>query len=299
MVDVYHKTVLINEVIEYLDPQPGGVYVDVTFGGGGHTRAILEKEPDCKVIAFDWDRTALDRNAEILEQEFPGRVTFVWGNFALLQRLLKKFYGDKKVDGVLADFGTSQYQILNQPGFSFMGSTPLDMRMSRGHYTVTAADIVYRATEQELTAIFKDYGEERHARAIARAIVNARAERPIRTTQDLVKVIEGTVGRAVRGTIHPATKVFQALRIVVNQELENIHAFLIQVPNVLKVNGRAVCISFHSLEDRLVKQFFKENKDIFKLLTAKVIMAQPEELKSNPSSRSAKLRAAEKIAERS
>ncbi|HVX00052.1 MAG TPA: 16S rRNA (cytosine(1402)-N(4))-methyltransferase RsmH [Candidatus Babeliaceae bacterium] len=298
MVDFYHKSVLVNEVIQYLNPKPYGIYIDATFGGGGHTRAILQKEPTCKVIAIDWDRTALDRHIEIFEQEFPGRVTFIWGNFAQLTRLLKKYSAFEKVDGILADFGTSQYQILHQPGFSFKVDAPLDMRMSRGHYTVTAADIINQASEQELTTIFKDYGEEKFARAIARAIIKQRSIHPFKMTSELVSVVETVTGKGRPGLIHPATKVFQALRIVVNRELDNIHAFLSQAGEILSNNGRIVCISFHSLEDRLVKHFFRENSNTFSLLTSKVVIAQQEEIKANPSSRSAKLRAAEKIAER-
>jgi 16S rRNA (cytosine1402-N4)-methyltransferase len=292
----YHKTVLINEVLEYLDPQPGKIYVDATFGGGGHTRALLQKEPKCSVIAFDWDNIALEKNGPALLEEFPGRLQLIWGNFAQMSKLFKKL-GIKKVDGLLADFGTSQHQITSRQGFSFASDTPLDMRMSAAHYRVTAAHIVNQASEAELIAIFQNYGEERYTRKIARAICEARQIKPLRTTGDLVKIIIEAVPRQPKKTksINPATRVFQALRIVVNKELDNIKTFLHHVPDLVVSGGRVVCISFHSLEDRLVKNYFRENKNNFKLLTPKVVVPTEHEIQVNPSSRSSKLRAAELI----
>ena len=289
-----HKSVLTREVLEYLNPQPGKIYVDCTFGGGGHTRAILEKEPECTVIGIDWDLDTLKLTAPEIQEEFGDRFLRVMGNFGNLERLLKRI-GVDKVDGILADFGTSQYQIKEKAGFSFSSDTLLDMRMSTGHYKVWAADIVNNATEKELAHIFYTYGEERHGAKIARAIVEERKIKKFRTTRDLAELIEKLLGRKP-GTIHPATRVFQALRIVVNDELGNIHSLLQQVPRLLHEGGRLVCISFHSLEDRMVKQYMKESP-YFKILTNKVITAQEDELEANPSSRSAKLRAAEKIAE--
>ena len=290
----YHIPVLTNEVLEYLDPQPGKVYVDATFGGGSHTRAILKKEPKCTVIAFDWDTIALEKNRESIEEEFPGRVKFIWGNFAHIIRILQK---EKigKVDGVLADFGTSQYQIHQRAGFSFATDTPLDMRMSPSHQKVTASDIVNRASEKELAEIFWLYGEERFSRHVARAIVEYRKTERIKTTAQLVDIIGKIISRKGK-KIHPSTKVFQALRIVVNKELENIASFLKASIKVVKPGGRIVCISFHSLEDRLVKQFFKQETlglATVKILTKKVVTASPEELEENRASRSARLRAAE------
>ena len=288
---MYHKPVLVQEVLEYLAPKPTSTYIDVTFGGGGHTRAILLSEPTCHVVAIDWDKTAIETNGPALEEEFPGRVTFIWGNFANLAHLLKK-HAIKSVDGILADFGTSQFQIQEKPGFSFAQNTPLDMRMSSGHHKITAYDLVNRASESELIKIFQDYGEERFTRKIAREICEARKQRPIKTTADLVAIIT-RINPIRAGSIHPATRVFQALRIVVNKELENITSFLQQAVPVLKPGGRLVCISFHSLEDRIVKQFFKEHTEL-EILTPKIVTAQPDEIHNNSSSRSAKLRAAEK-----
>ena len=290
-----HKSVLTNEVLEYLNPQPGKVYLDATFGVGGHTRAILEHEPRCSVIALDWDTTALDRYGLPLQEEFPGRLRLIWGNFALLYRLLKK-NRIKSVDGVLADFGTSQVQITERPGFSVYRDTDLDMRMSPSHHSITAYEIVNTFSEAELRDIFWQFGEERHTKRIVDAIVRVRAEQPIKTTKQLAAVIYKAVPKTQRPVIHPATRVFQALRIYVNKELDNIQSFLRTLPSVLNPGGRAVCISFHSLEDRLVKRFFKEQKDagMFTVLTPKVVVASEQERTENPSSRSAKLRAAER-----
>jgi 16S rRNA (cytosine1402-N4)-methyltransferase len=286
-----HKTVMLNEAVAYLDVKPGKVYVDATFGGGGHTRAILEADPGCHVIAFDWHRHALDSNGPALEEEFPDRLTLIFANFTQMPQMLKR-QGIEKVDGILADFGTSQYQIFECPGFSFAYDSPLDMRMSNSHFRVTAADILAQASADELAHIFYLYGEESHGRKIARAIVEERGRRPFKTTMQLADFIETLVPRRGRG-IHPATKVFQALRIAVNHELDNIKTFLQHAPSLLNPGGRLVCISFHSLEDRLVKIFFKEQKEALCNLTPKVVVATPEECKANPSSRSAKLRAAE------
>lgn len=289
----HHKTVLVKEVIEYLNPQPGKVYIDCTFGGGGHTRAILAKEPDCKVIAVDWDLDAIKLNAPAFEEEFGEHFQIVMGNFSHLERLLHRI-DVEQVDGIVADFGTSQYQIKEKAGFSFAEDSPLDMRMSSGHYKTTAADIVNSATADELRHIFMLYGEERFSNKIAQAIVADRKIKRFKTTRQLAELIERIIGRKP-GSVHPATRVFQALRIAVNHELDNIHSLLLQAPRLLKPEGRLVCISFHSLEDRMVKQFINQSSEL-KNLTPRVITASPEELAENASSRSAKLRAAEKMA---
>lgn len=292
----YHIPVLIDEVLEYLALKPNGVYVDATFGGGGHTRAILQAEPTATVIGMDWDVNALEMNGERLQEQFPGRLQLVWGNFAQIEKKLKPL-GLKQIDGILADFGTSQYQIKQRPGFSFSVDTPLDMRMSSAHHKVTAAHILANCSEKELVYIFKEYGQEYKARAIAARIIEERKKRPLKTTKQLAQLIERVVPR--RGKIHPATKVFQALRIAVNHELEQIRSFLPAALRLLAPGGRLVCISFHSLEDRPVKQFFREQvkaeSSDYKLLTPKVIIASPEEIERNPSSRSAKLRAIARV----
>lgn len=288
----YHKSVLVNEVLEYLNPEPNKVYVDATFGGGGHTRAILESEPTCSVIAIDWDTQAIEHNAEKLYEQYPDRFKVLWGNFALLHRLLKK-EKIKQVDGILADFGTSQHQIFQKSGFSFRSDTPLDMRMSKAHYKTTAAEIVNTYSEKKLADIIFQYGEDRKSRKIAQAIVEARKQKPIKTSKELADLIEGVVGTPkTKKYIHPATRTFQALRIEVNHELDNIKGFLASAIRFLAPEGRIVCISFHSLEDRLVKNAFRSSN--LEILTPKPVQATPEEITANPSSRSAKLRAARK-----
>lgn len=295
---VYHKTVLIDEVVEGLALQPHGVYVDVTFGGGGHTRAILEAEPTCHVVALDWDKKALELNGEPLALEYPGRLTLIWGNFSRIDMLLKK-QGIHKVDGILADFGTSQEQLLRRDGFSFATDTPLDMRMSLAHQKITAADVLNKASEREIADILYQYGEERKSRAVARAIVEHRAHnKRFVTTQDLVEVLTPVLGAARPGRMHPATKVFQALRMYVNKELDNIISFMPAALRVLKPNGRLACITFHSLEDRLVKQFFKDHAQLegaehLEIITPRGIVPTDEECIQNPSARSSRLRIAE------
>jgi 16S rRNA (cytosine1402-N4)-methyltransferase len=295
MAKPYHVSVLINEVIYYLVPEPEGLYVDVTFGGGGHSRAILHKEPTCKVIAIDWDQEALALHEVVFKKEFGDRIAFVWGNFANLALLLHK-QGIEKVNGIIADFGTSQHQIFSKRGFSFSLDSPLDMRMSPAHQKITAVHIVNKASERELVRIFKEYGQDPHARVIARAIVTQRKRERIITTRQLAELIEQYVPRC-GARIHPATKVFQALRIAVNHELESIARFLAQTPQVLKSGGRLVCISFHSLEDRLVKQFLRDYRvkagtPGFEVLTPHAVRAGEHELAHNPAARSATLRAA-------
>jgi 16S rRNA (cytosine1402-N4)-methyltransferase len=292
---IAHKPVLVNEVLEFLNVKPHGLYLDVTFGAGGHTRALLEKEPTCKVIAMDWDAVALETYGPPLHEEFGDRFSFIWGNFSLLYKLLKK-YNITKVDGILADFGTSQVQIANTPGVSLFRDTPLDMRLSAAHQQVTAADVLNRSSQEKLAQIFFQLGEEAKGRYIAQAIVAERSKNPLITTGQLVDIIEKIIPNRGARSIHPATKVFQALRIYVNHELDNINAFLPAAVKALAPGGRLVCISFHSLEDRLVKQFFKQQEQLHtvKIVTTKAVVAGDEELYQNPSARSAKLRAAQK-----
>ena len=294
---VRHKSVLVDEVLHYLDPGHGKLYIDATFGSGGHTQALLESDSRCKVIAVDWSKNALDTYGTELKEKFGDRLTLVWGNFSLLYRYLKQLK-IVYVDGILADFGTSQAQIYTEAGFSLYRDSPLDMRMSKSHVLVTAADVIKRASEKELCDIFWKFGEERHTKEIVREIIRERTKKPIETTQHLVQVIDRVraVRAAKRKKIHPATRIFQALRIYVNKELDNIVALLAITPTILNTGGRLVCISFHSLEDRLVKRFMKkqENAGVFKILTLRPILPKSKEIEINPASRSARLRAAEK-----
>jgi 16S rRNA (cytosine1402-N4)-methyltransferase len=292
---IVHKPVLVNQVLEYLDVKPGGIYIDATFGSGGHTRAILDSAPDVRVIAFDWSEQALDTFGTTLQDEYGSRLELVWGNFAHLYKLVKKI-NVENFDGILADFGTSQVQIKTQAGFSFSHDTHLDMRMSPAHQKLTAYELVNKATPDKLVDIFKNLGEEKRARSIVNAIVTERQKRPINTTKQLADLIVKVVPKGEL-RIHPATKVFQALRIFVNKELENIQSFLSAATSLLAPEGRLVCISFHSLEDRIVKNFFRQQElmQTLKIVTPQVVIADEKELITNPSARSAKLRAAQKI----
>ncbi|HLW73061.1 MAG TPA: 16S rRNA (cytosine(1402)-N(4))-methyltransferase RsmH [Candidatus Babeliales bacterium] len=290
----YHKTVMVDEVLHYLDPQPQGLYCDVTFGSGGHTKAILNKQPECRVVAIDWDATSIETYAPALEEQYQERLHLLWGNFSNLYRLLQKAKVGK-VDGILADFGTSQMHIKERAGFSFYRDSELDMRMSPAHQQVTAEQVINKSSEEKLCEIFWQLGQESHAKKIVAAIIEARQKKAIRTTRELAALIEKVIPRSGRSSkIHPATKVFQALRIYVNHELNNITGFLSGALQVLKPNGLLLCISFHSLEDRLVKQFFKDQADAGKLeiITKRVVVPTAEEIAKNPSSRSAKLRVA-------
>src|SRR3990172_4154909 len=291
----YHKTVIVDEVLHYLSPQPRALYCDVTFGSGGHTKAILDSQLACKVVAVDWDATSIETYAPALEEKYQERLHLLWGNFANLYRLLQKAKVGK-VDGILADFGTSQMHIKERAGFSFYRDSELDMRMSPAHQQVTAEQVVNKSSEAKLCEIFWQLGQEAHEKKIVAAIIEARQRKPIQTTRELALIVEKAVGRGGKRSskIHPATKVFQALRIYVNHELNNITGFLSGALQVLKPDGLLLCISFHSLEDRIVKQFFKEKADKGKLeiLTKHVVIPTPEEISKNPSSRSAKLRVA-------
>lgn len=284
------------EVIQYLAIKPGGTYVDATVGLGGHAIRIAEQLGQAgTLIAIDQDEQSLN----IARQRVTGcNLIWVHNNFANIWSILKGLQ-IPAVDGIVADLGVSSPQLdESERGFSFRLEGPLDMRMdaSRGE---TAADLVHRLSERELARIFWEYGEERYSRRVAARIVEHRRHQPFRTTTDLATVVRQAIPRP-RGkkghgpTIDPATRVFQALRIAVNDELGALDAFLDALPAVVKVGGRAVMISFHSLEDRPVKQAFR-NKQYWSALTKKPVTATSQELQSNPRSRSAKLRAAERI----
>lgn len=294
---VPHKTVLKQEAIDYLNLKDGGVYIDATFGAGGHTRAILDAHPNVRVIAFDWDDSSIEKYGAELKELYGDRLTIVWSNFAQLYQQVKKLK-IKTVDGILADFGTSQMQLSGKAGFSFNSDTPLDMRMSPAHQPVTAAQVVNSSPEEKLAEIFWQLGEERFSRQIARAIVEKRSERKITTTKALADVVSKVVPKLGHKRIHPATKVFQALRIYVNHELDNITALLSSAYRTVSPGGRIVCISFHSLEDRMVKESFRDHEGLQEgtVITKKVVIPSEEEIRVNPSSRSAKMRVFERSA---
>jgi 16S rRNA (cytosine1402-N4)-methyltransferase len=285
-----HIPVLLEEAVDLLLGSGGRLFVDCTVGLGGHTRRILEKNPQAFVIGIDRDPFALEKAEENL-REFKGRSSLYKANYSDLDLVLKE-EGVEAVDGFLFDLGMSMLQLKSPRGFSFQRDEPLDMRMDP-EQKLTAFDVVNKYLEKDLERILREYGEEIRARAIAKAIVLQRSKKPIETTGELVNVVLSVVKRS--GKVHPATKVFQAIRIEVNKELEHLKVALWKVPRYLKKGGRLVVISFHSLEDRIVKNFFKEHVSQFKILTKKPITPRREEVMRNPASRSAKLRAGEKL----
>lgn len=292
--DPLHVPVLLEEVLRYLNPHAGGIYVDGNLGLGGHAGAILEKGgPQCRLIGFDWDEEAQKRAQQNLAQ-FGEQVVFVRENFAEMKSELTK-RNINVVDGVLLDLGLSSLHLDESGrGFSFKGSEPLDMRMDT-RQKVTAADILAGASEEELADIFYLYGEERQARPIARAIVERRYKEPLLTARELAELVEKTIPRRFHPKkIHVATKIFQGLRIAVNAELDNLVKVLADGAEMLRPGGRFCVISFHSLEDRLVKRAFRNNPRL-RPLTSKPVVASQEEVASNSRSRSAKLRIAEVV----
>ncbi|MEO8456439.1 MAG: 16S rRNA (cytosine(1402)-N(4))-methyltransferase RsmH [Chloroflexota bacterium] len=305
---LFHTSVLLDEAIEYLAVQPGGRYIDCTLGAGGHALAIMrETEPGGLLLGIDADPHAIDFARGSLE-EYPDSVKLVNGNFRDL-RSIARTNNFTPVHGVLFDLGISSMQLAEAGrGFSFQTESPLDMRFSESQ-TLTAADIVNDYEEEDLANLIWEFGEERHSRRIARAILRAR---PLSTTTDLAAVVQKAAPGG-RSRIHPATRTFQALRIAVNDELGSLTSALEQARDILGDGGRLVVISFHSLEDRIVKQFFtREAKDCIcppeqptctcghkaslRILTKRPIAPGADELKRNPRSRSAKLRAAERLA---
>jgi 16S rRNA (cytosine1402-N4)-methyltransferase len=306
-----HEPVLLSAALSFLAPRDGGRYIDATFGGGGHSRAILEASaPSGQVLAIDADPAAVAR-ARALAERYPGRLLPCHGNFRDLARLAQS-YGFAPVDGILFDLGLSSDQLADPArGFSFQLAGPLDMRFDPTSGQ-PAAVIVNTWSAEELAKLFWQYGEEPRAWAIAQTIVAERARQPIETTTQLAALVARIAGSR-RERIHPATRVFQALRIAVNQELEALAAGLAQAVELLRPGGRLVVIAFHSLEDRLVKQFFRRetaaclcppgtpvcicgHRPRLRLLTPRPVRPSAEEIARNPRSRSARLRAAERIA---
>jgi len=285
-----HLPVLLDEVIQFLDPKPGGRFIDATLGAGGHTRAILERtSPDGQVVAIDQDESALSSAREMLES-FGSRLVFVHANFREV-RAVAEAHGFTGCDGVLADVGMSSMMVDDPSrGFSFMREGPLDMRMDRSQPLI-AAEVVNHYSEKEIADILYTYGEERRSRPIARSIVRSR---PLMRTTDLVAAIQRVTGAPRHGQIHPATRTFQALRIHVNDELKSLETFLDSSVAVVRPGGRVVVIAFHSLEDRIVKQKFRASAVPGRALTKKVVTATEEEVQRNPRARSAKLRAWER-----
>lgn len=313
-----HKTVLLEESVEMLEVEEGDVIVDATLGSGGHSielaKLVGEKG---KVIVFDIDSRAIQEFQEKIEKDFSelkSRFELVNDNFANISERVREL-GFSEIDGALADLGWRIEQIENEEyGMSFMKEAPLDMRMgNRSEGSLNASEIINNWDEHQLADLFWKYGEERNSRKAARAIIEARTVKKIETTKELGDILAKRIGSFYRKSkIHPATKIFQALRIEVNNEFDNLEKFLDGVKEVLKPEGRIAIISFHSLEDRIVKLYFRANtggcvcpkgipicvcgaKAVLKIITKKPIVPTTQELEANPRARSAKLRVAEKI----
>ncbi|NTV41138.1 MAG: 16S rRNA (cytosine(1402)-N(4))-methyltransferase RsmH [Candidatus Moranbacteria bacterium] len=312
-----HKTVLLKETIEALNLKNGAVVIDATLGGGGHSKAVIEKiGENGKLIAFDQDINAIKRFEKQMKSGSIGisktEIFLINKNFSNLKDGLASL-GFESVDAILADLGISSDQLADvDRGISFVGDAPLDMRMDiEGN--LTAETIVNDYSQEKLLEILRELGEEKNANSIVRKIVAEREQKRITRTSELVLIIESAVpGFYKRKKLHPATKTFQALRMEVNKELDSLRSFLFQAIEILKPGGRLAIISFHSGEDSLVKSFFRENargcicppefpqcrcdnKASVKILTRKAIVASEEELEENPRARSAKLRVVEKI----
>lgn len=306
-----HIPVLLDECIRYLNIKPEGVYVDGTLGMGGHSEAILRRLTTGRLISIDRDELAIERASERL-RDYSDRLTIVHGNFRDLGEILDE-QGVEAVDGMLFDLGVSSPQLdEGSRGFSYMLDAPLDMRMDKSD-NIDAWFIVNRWPEDKIVRILRDYGEERHAARIAKAIASRREEREIETTSELVEIIKGAMpAAALREKQHPAKRSFQAIRIAVNDELGAVETLMETAPDRLKVGGRLCVISFHSLEDRIVKNAIHSRENgctcpreapvctcgfvqTLRSVTRKPITAGGEELELNPRSRSAKLRVAERV----
>lgn len=285
----FHEPVMVEEVCYFL-LRGEGVYVDATVGGGGHARAILERlGPSSMLVGIDRDEEALDVARKTLAP-FASRVRLVHERFSRLRDVLALF-GLRRVRGILFDLGVSSWQLeRGERGFSFRREGPLDMRMDTS-WGKTAFDLLHTLSEDELAELFFRFGEEQYARRIARAIVRYRKKKPITTTTELSELVAHV---APRRRIHPATRVFLALRIVVNDELGELERALVQLPELLEEGGRVVVLSYHSLEDRLVKRHFRQSSSLQEV-TKKPVFPSPEEVRRNPRARSARLRAAEKV----
>ncbi|MGZ3650453.1 MAG: 16S rRNA (cytosine(1402)-N(4))-methyltransferase RsmH [Bdellovibrionota bacterium] len=304
-----HLTVLLREAVAPMVANHGNIYIDCTLGGGGHTEALLKKKPQARVVAIDRDQDMLDKAATRFRDEIAaGRLTLVHGNYGDIRERLNEIK-ITKVDGILVDAGVSSFQIdIPERGFSFMKSGPLDMRMDRTQ-PLTAFEVVNQWPRQELEKVFFEYGEERFSRKIASRIVEAREKGPIADTLALSRIIEDCLPRAhgPRKGVHPATRIFQAIRIAVNGELDGLRHLLAEIPEILNPGGVFSAISFHSLEDRLVKERLRYltnacvcplmvvtcprcNHPPGFLLQKKPFLPSEEEMDANPRARSAKLR---------
>jgi len=290
-----HVPVMPEAVQEVLQPTRGGFFVDATLGGGGHAEALLAASKDLRLLAIDRDLQAIER-ARTRLAAFGNRVIYAHAPFSALESLVAEHHGGL-VDGILADFGLSSDQLADRDrGFAFQQDGPLDMRMDRSAQKTSAARLLADASEDQLETWLREFGEERFSRRIAHAIVHQRRFGPLLRTSQLSDLVERTVPSG-RGNIHPATRTFQALRIVVNRELDEIDAFLHATPPLLAPGGRLAVISFHSLEDRLVKVAFRNEvrSGNFRNLLPRGEVATQAEVRRNPRSRSARLRGLERL----
>ena len=289
-----HFPVMVNEIISFIRPQNNGIYLDCTFGQGGYTKAIFKESENANIVAIDQDSEAKIFVEEI-SKEFKNNFFFFCNKFSEIDTVIKKI-DQAQFDGILLDLGMSNTQ-LNNPsrGFSFEKDGPLDMRMDFNNNKLTAKEIINNYSERDLANIFYYYGEEKNSRKIAKQIINSREKASINTTSELSKIIKRVNFDRFK---NPSTRVFQALRIYVNDELNELEFFLNKSINILKKKGRIAIIAFHSLEDRIVKNFIKKQSGLsgqLKIVTKKPILPSPCEIKINSRSRSAKLRVAEKI----
>ena len=304
MDDFKHYTVMLNEAVDALECEDGKIYVDCTLGGGGHSELILQRiSPNGRLIAFDVDDEAIAHSKERLKNY--KNLTIIKSSYTNIKSELKKLGIDKITGGVILDLGASYHQLTKaERGFSFSKDAPLDMRFDKDS-DFSAYDVVNTYKEEDLVRIFSEYGEERFSKRIARKIVEVRAKKKIETTVELSDIIISATPK-IKSSVHPATRVFQAIRIEVNNELKNVNIVLHDILDLMEIGGIISVLSFHSLEDRIVKQFFRYesqrcrcNEMICKcppprleLINKKPITASQEELKENPPSRSAKLRIA-------
>ena len=311
--NVIHKPVLLNESINLFSNKKNTIFIDGTFGDGGHTKALLERNKTCKVYAIDRDPDVLE-NVEFFLKKYNKRFEFILGKISDLEQIVLKKKLNNKVDGIFFDLGVSTRQLKDgNRGFSFQKDGPLDMRMAQDGQT--ASEFLNSEDEKKISDIIFKYGEERYSRKIAKAIINYRKEKKIERTLELVEIIKSVKKSSKRKIINPATKTFQAIRIYINNELEELKHGLVSAIQILRKKGRIVLISFHSLEDKLIKDFLNKNsgklynksrylpeeepnKNIrhnLTILTKKVIKTTKREIQLNFYARSAKLRAAERI----
>ena len=283
-----HHPVMVDEILTYLAPEKSKTYVDCTFGQGGYSKRILENT-DCNIVAIDRDKDAL-KYADLLKKKYPKNFIFSVDKFSRLDDVLKK-NNINKIDGLIFDLGISNTQ-LNNPsrGFSFSNNGPLDMRMDIENLDLTAQKVINEFDQHNLSDIFYYYGEEKNSRQIAKKIIEFRKKNKISTTSELVELIKKVNTYKKK---HPATRVFQALRIYINDELNELDITLKKSLLFLKKNGRIITVAFHSLEDKVIKNFFLKNKEFLKILTKKPITPNDKEIRNNPRSRSARMRVAE------